>query len=114
MRRGAASCETRGQQAMGNASEVHGGYDVQPPCLRHSATIHDSGRCLAQVLRRSANCAPGASVQPASTKCRVAMASRRSSARKSGCAIEMSASARWRSVRPCRLTAPYSVTTQCT
>jgi hypothetical protein len=37
-----------------------------------------------------------------------------SSARKSGWAMEMSASARSRSVLPCRSTAPCSVTTQCT
>ena len=40
--------------------------------------------------------------------------SRRSSARKSGCAIEISASPRSRSDWPWRLTAPYSVTTQWT
>ena len=41
-------------------------------------------------------------------------ASRSSPSRKSGWAIEISASPRCRSDRPKRFTAPYSVTTQCT
>src|SRR5262249_54606461 len=40
--------------------------------------------------------------------------SRRNSARKSGCAIEINASPRSRSDFPWRFTAPYSVITQCT
>src|SRR5688572_31032717 len=40
--------------------------------------------------------------------------SRVSSERKSGCAMEINASARSRIDLPCRFTAPYSVTTQCT
>ncbi len=48
------------------------------------------------------------------TRARVRATSLVSSARKSGCAIEISASERSRSDNPCRLTAPYSVTTQWT
>ena len=48
------------------------------------------------------------------SKYRICARSRRSSGRKSGCAMEMSSSPRSRSVLPWRLTTPYSVTTQCT
>src|SRR3954469_22476824 len=47
-------------------------------------------------------------------KCRMRARSRLNSGRKSGCAIEINASPRSRKVFPCRFTAPYSVTTQCT
>src|ERR1043166_4824525 len=47
-------------------------------------------------------------------KVRTRAKSRRSSPRKSGCAIEISASPRSRIVLPWRFTAPYSVMTQCT